>query len=104
MKKLEDIPTDRSRFAIKEERWFTTDALNGNLLFAEECDFKEQRMDMDRSVRMRQVLNSRGKNLNLIFVISPHLELFILNSFKGGTVLVVDRSLWHLCHLIKRDS
>ena len=81
VKKLEDAPTDRNRFSVKEERrdfalWLTTEGINQNLVYVDESGFnlfirrtRGRARIGQRAVR--QVLNSRGKNLNLLLAIGP---------------------------------
>ena len=68
MKKLEDIPIDRNRIDVKNDRreyarWLTTEALNENLIYVDECGFNLFTQRTRRRARIgqravRQVLNT----------------------------------------------
>ena len=82
MKKLEDIPNriDVKKDRREYDRWLTTEALKENLIYVDECGFNLFTRRTRGRARIgqravRQVLNTRGKNLTLILAIFPSVGI-----------------------------
>ena len=82
--KLEDAPMDRNNLQVKEEHrefvlLLTQEGINQNLLYVDECGFNLFTRRTRGRARVgqravRQVCNSRGKNINIILAISPSAD------------------------------
>ena len=80
-KKLEDAPVERNSPAVKEQRriysqWYMENAVQRTCIYIDETSFNLwTRRTRGRAIQgqraVRQVLGSRGPNLNLVMAISP---------------------------------
>ena len=101
IKKLEDAPIDRNSPATKESRreyatWFMQNQ-GQNFIFVDECGFNLFMARTRGRARInqravRQVTSSRGKNLNLLMVVTPATGLYYYEIEEG----IVNVARFHL--------